>query len=217
MNLSLLEKLRAATPNEVIDYCMLSYILRDYSAPRDVISNLLKHGVLIRVKKGLYVFGNNYRKQLICLELLANLIYGPSYVSREYALHYHGLIPESVAEITCMTMKRAKTFATPISNFSYITANTAAYNVGVIWQQISNDLGFFIATAEKSLADMIIAKQETISDMATFARVLQEDYRIDITSLQSLNIHILIRIARQYRKPIINLLVDTVSEIQNAR
>ena len=45
-----------------------------------------RHGGIVRVKKGLYVFGLDYRRGAWSREVLANLIYGPSYVSLDYAL-----------------------------------------------------------------------------------------------------------------------------------
>jgi predicted transcriptional regulator of viral defense system len=77
---------------EEFDYQILQDALADYSRPRDKIRNLIKKKEIIRVKKGLYVLGDGHRKRPYSRELLANLIYGPSYVSLEYALSYHGLI-----------------------------------------------------------------------------------------------------------------------------
>lgn len=217
MDANLALKIRSATINEVLDYLLLSYILRDYKAPRDVITSLLKSEVLIRVKKGIYVFGAAYRKKLIPLEVIANLIYGPSYVSREYALHFHGLIPESVSEITCMTTKRSKNFHSPIARFSYNTVKGSAYSIGVEWHETSNNQGFFIASPEKALVDMIITKNEEITDINTFTQILIKDYRIDENALRSLNINTLVIITRYYNKPIVKLLLDTISELNHAR
>src|SRR5437870_3006083 len=100
MPISPIYLIRKKAINEEIDYNFLISCLQDYSAPRDVITRLLDKKDIIRVKKGLYVFGENHRRRLIHLEVLANQIYGPSYVSREYALQYYGLIPEGVNEIT---------------------------------------------------------------------------------------------------------------------
>jgi hypothetical protein len=78
--------LRQRIEHEEFDYQILLDALREYSNPRDKISDLLDKGVIIRVKKGLYVFGVQYRRRPIVREILANLIYGPSYLSLEYAL-----------------------------------------------------------------------------------------------------------------------------------
>ena len=81
---------------EILDYQTLIDVLKDLSSPRDKITDLLRQGVLVRVKKGLYVFGDKYRRYPYSKELLANLVYGPSYVSLDYALDYYGIIPERV-------------------------------------------------------------------------------------------------------------------------
>jgi hypothetical protein len=60
---------------------------------------LLRRKDIIRVKKGLYIFGETYARRPFSREVLANVIYGPSYVSLDYALHYHGLIPERVEAV----------------------------------------------------------------------------------------------------------------------
>ena len=71
MDAVLVQKLRASTPNEILDYLLLTDLLKEYKAPRDVITNLLKSKIIIRVKKGLYVFGDYYRKQLVSSEILS--------------------------------------------------------------------------------------------------------------------------------------------------
>src|SRR6202043_3466912 len=96
------------------DYEALLQTLQNYKKPRDAITRFLHDGSIIRVKKGLYVFGENYRRGIICKESLANLIYGPSYLSLEYALSYYGLIPERVEQVASMTPLRSKIFQTPI-------------------------------------------------------------------------------------------------------
>lgn len=76
---------------EEFDYQTLLDSLYGYAQSRMKISAMLAKGDIIRVKKGLYILGESLRRRPFCLELLANLIYGPSHVSLEYALHYHGL------------------------------------------------------------------------------------------------------------------------------
>ena len=73
--------LRKRILNEEFDYVLLSSVLSEYEAPRQKINQLLKSGVIRRVKKGLYVFGSDYRQRPVCGEVLANQIYGPSCLS----------------------------------------------------------------------------------------------------------------------------------------
>jgi predicted transcriptional regulator of viral defense system len=87
-------ELRKLIGQEIADYNMIISSLHQYSHPRRNISEWIKKGELIRVKKGLYVFGPKASQGPYSIEVLANLIYGPSALSMQYALYYHGLIPE---------------------------------------------------------------------------------------------------------------------------
>ena len=94
-------------PKYPFDYLYLVETLKHYTYPRNKINKMIKNGEIIRVKKGIYNLSPEYGGE-IHYPLLANLIYGPSYVSLEYALSYWGLIPERVEIITSITNKRNK-------------------------------------------------------------------------------------------------------------
>jgi hypothetical protein len=108
-----LEELRKRIAGEEFDYQALLDGLREYDCPRDKITALLKKGMIIRVKKGIYIFGESYRRRPFSRELLANMIYGPSYISLDTALHHHGLIPERVEAMMSVTEGRGRRFFTP--------------------------------------------------------------------------------------------------------
>ncbi|MEA3441146.1 MAG: hypothetical protein U9R58_12785 [Chloroflexota bacterium] len=108
-------KIRAKIHGEIFDYQVLLYTLSGYRKPRDKITRLLAAGAIVRIKKGLYCFGDPFRKKPISREHLANLIYGPSYISIDYALSYYGLIPERVETITSVTTHRSRDFDTPFA------------------------------------------------------------------------------------------------------
>lgn len=111
--------IRERAPSEELDYGFVMDCLSGYASPRVKLNHLLKIGALIRVKKGIYVLGKAFARTPYCLELLANKIYGPSYVSLEWALQYHQLIPERVDVVTSVSWKRKKRFDTPIALFTY--------------------------------------------------------------------------------------------------
>ena len=77
----MIERLRKQIPAEEFDYQTLLDGLKEYSRPRDKITDMLRKKMLIRVKKGIYVFGETYALGPFSREVLANMIYGPSYVS----------------------------------------------------------------------------------------------------------------------------------------
>ncbi len=198
---------RGTIKTEEFDYESLLLTLRNYRKPRDVISRFLHDGSIIRVKKGLYVFGENYRKGIICKESLANLIYGPSYISLEYALSYYGLIPERVEEITSMTPLRSKTFQTPIGAFAYVHLNSKKIAVGVTLVQVDRQHQFLIATPEKALADRLSFHKNLISpqDVRSF---VCDGLRIEEEELAKLRLSMLEEIEKVYRsEPVTNLLI----------
>ena len=146
--------LRRKIDREEFDYPALMSALSAYAKPRDKVTSLLRKGVIVRVKKGLYVYGDDYRKRPFCRELLANLVYGPSYVSLEYALSWYGLIPERVPVLTSVTPKRGKRFVTPVGGFIYRCAPLASFYMGMD-RVVQNSISFLIATPERALADKL--------------------------------------------------------------
>jgi predicted transcriptional regulator of viral defense system len=147
--------LRNSILTEEFDYSFIKYALCEYKNPRVKINGLLKKGKIIRVKKGLYVFGHELAKGPYSKEVLANLIYGPSYISLEYALSFYGLIPERVEAITSITSKRKKLFNTPVGIFSYRYINPSIYSYGVTLYELDKYHSILIASKEKALSDML--------------------------------------------------------------
>ena len=131
--------LRKRISQDVFDYQVLSDALSDYRKPRDRITKLLESEVIIRIKKGLYCFSEDFRKEPVSREYLANLIYGPSYVSLDYALSYYGLIPERVNIVTSVTTKRSCDFHTPLGVFSYRMLGESRYSKRDIYQSEISD------------------------------------------------------------------------------
>lgn len=72
---------KISTPE--FDYIALTDALKAYKAPRKAIHDLIKLKKITRIKKGIYIQPS---KTLVSLEILANIIVGPSYISKEYAL-----------------------------------------------------------------------------------------------------------------------------------
>lgn len=211
-----IQLIRSRTDREELDYPYLLSCLKEYSAPRDVITRLLRQGDLIRIKKGLYVFGEHHRRRLLRLEVLANQIYGPSYVSREYALQHYNLLPEGVSEITCMTTKKNKLFETPLGRFSYQYLHVDKFATGLTLIRYSDQSCAFIATPEKALADYIYSRREKVLDSDELLKILREDYRMDEGQLYSLDHAMLKKIAHVYKNPTIDLLPNLIKRGKHA-
>jgi hypothetical protein len=192
--------IRSRIQTEIFDYQTLMDALKDLSSPRDKTTLLLRQWVIVRVKKGLYVFGDKYRRYPYSKELLANLVYGPSYVSLDYALAYHGLIPERVEALTSVTPSRSRRFTTPVGLFIYRQVPARAYEIGMARVEGERDQAFLIASPEKALADKIVSVRGAhIASIGEMGRFLEEDLRIDTGAFRSLSAEKIDEFAGRYR------------------
>lgn len=192
-----------------IDYFQLKSALASYANPHAKIRQLLAKGALIRVKKGLYVLGEDYTEQPITLEVLANLIYGPSAISLEYALFHYGLIPERVQAVTSITPKRNKQFDTPVGRFTYQYLPMGKYRSGLTRLTLADKRHVMFATPEKALIDKIYLSKslslETDNDIEVY---LFSDLRLDEQQLHKLDINMFSEIALVYNNNNVKLVND---------
>ena len=82
---------------------MLLQELSEYANPASTIRTMVRDGKLVPVVRGLYETDRSvpgYR--------LSAVIYGPSYLSFEFALAWHDLIPEAVYTYTSATCGKGK-------------------------------------------------------------------------------------------------------------
>ena len=201
---------------EEFDYQTLLKCLEGYARPRDKISDLLKKGIIIRVKKGLYIFGEEFRKRPYSPEILANLMYGPSYISLEYALQYHGLIPERVEAVTSVTTGRSRRFASPVGLFTYRSIPLSAFRIGMDRVEIGEGRAFLIAVPEKALADKIyIDRGPGIRTQKMMSAYLEYDLRVGTADLIKLKPETLDSIAQRYRSKKIQLLSDKIRSVKS--
>ena len=211
----MLEGLKARIPGEEFDYRILMEALREYERPRDKITALLRQGTIIRVKKGIYVFGSKYARRPFSREVLANMIYGPSYVSLDYALHYYGLIPERVEAVTSVTCGRGRRFSTPVGLFIYRMIPMKAYPIGIDQISIEGGRSFLIAIPEKALADKIHADRgEGLRTQAEMRAHLLENLRVDPDGLANLDARRITLIAEYSRSRKIRLLSDVIRKLR---
>jgi hypothetical protein len=199
--------MRRKIVGEVFDYQVLMDALAEYRKPRDRITKLLTAGMVIRIKKGLYCFGEVFRKEPLSREHMANLIYGPSYVSLEYALSYHGLIPERVAVVTSVTTCRSRDFNTSFGTFTYRMLKGPRYPVGAILET-TGKTPFLVASPEKALVDKVWSdKRFSGRRMSEYDAYMIDDLRIDPHSLGVLDRIRLEAIASAYDSAKINNLL----------
>ncbi|MDX9783103.1 MAG: hypothetical protein RBT35_09100 [Bacteroidales bacterium] len=176
--------------NIPVDYALLRSVFSDYKSPRNKIANLETEGKLIRLKRGLYVVSPDESQKLLSTELIANHIYGPSYVSMESALKYYGLIRESVRVLRSITTKRSRVFENSISRFEYINCSEKYYSIGIN-QKIDNGYSFLIASPEKALCDLIAYTPGVRPRFINALRIFLEDnIRLDMEAFFRMDIDI---------------------------
>lgn len=184
---------------EVFDYQLLASYLVNLKKPRDKVSALITEGKIVRVKKGLYVFGEDWRRAPLSLEVIANLVCGPSCISFEYALTHYGLIAERSTVITSLTIGDTKTFHTPIGIFEYRAIDREKFKVGIEYKDLGKEGGYFIASKEKALADLVY-RTPGIRTLEQLRHYLFEEMRIDEAMFRSFDFHKLDEISKAYNK-----------------
>lgn len=198
------------TERQEFDYRWLASRLKSlgYQAPTKKIHDLARAGILLGIKKGFYVLSGDYARGPVCKETLANLIYGPSCISLEYALAFHRLIPERVETVTSVTPKKDKRFETPLGLFTYRYLALEKYREGVDLIWIDSKHPVLMASPEKALADYVVLNRVSgISEAEEVSRFLFEDLRIDPQRFQRLNARAFRKLTDVYRsKPLKKIL-----------
>ena len=176
---------------------------RQYANPMSKIRTLVKRGELIPLIRGLYETDLNTPGHY-----LAGVLYGPSYLSFEYALNYRGLIPEAVRTYTCATFdkRRSKQYHTPFGTYVYQDIPRAAYPHGV---ELRMESGYSIqiASSEKALCD----KLYSISPLGTLHRMEQylfEDLRLDDEGFKQLGRENIMALSILYGSSNVRLLAE---------
>lgn len=162
--------------------------LAEYKRPNDKISDLLKNGALLSLRKGLYISGPETDLPTPDLFVIANHLRGPSYISLETALSYWGLIPERVREISSVTLKTTKVYTTPIGRFSFRYVASPYYSFGLEQAVISSEQVAIIASREKAICDKIVLTSGVnLRSIRQTIDFLVDDLRIDQDLLAELD------------------------------
>ena len=140
---------------------------------------LLKRAVasneVLRVHSKLFCLNECYLyKRMNSLEL-AQRIHGPSYVSLEMALSYHGWIPEAVYTITSVTQGRSREFKTHFGPFSFTCIPQLKFFLGVRSVSEDGSGAFFMAEPLKALADYVYVQRCKWNSVAPVVESLRVD------------------------------------------
>ncbi len=171
-------------------------------ASNQKISLLIRDGRLHRLKKGLFVVSEKDSEKPLSLELVANHLCAPSYVSLQTALRFYGLIPEHVTVLQSMTIKPSQRFENDLGCFIYHHVSRDVFGVGVRLVT-SEGVTWTVATPEKALCDLIAATPGVnlryLGEVRTY---LEDDLRFDMDALEKFDVRILSDYARVGKKAV---------------
>lgn len=177
---TLTERLLDTAPHECFTAEDLTYYLAGSDDARyGLVKRALAAREVIRLRRGLYCLAPQYRRHPVNLFALAQHVYGPSYVSLESALSYHGWIPEAVYAVTCAAFGESKEFATPLGTFRYTRVPQTLF-YGAVERLTGEGLGdvALVARPIKALADYVYAYRKdwrSIAPVINSLRVDEED------------------------------------------
>ena len=180
-----------------------------YVNPAAKIARLVKNGDLIPLKKGLYETDSS-----VPGHYLARVIYGPSYLSFEYAMSFHGLIPEAVYTFTSATCgkKKKKQYDTPFGVFTYRDIPIHVFPYGT-QLHIENDYGFVIASPEKAVCDLLYTRPPC-SNRNELRQLLFDDLRIEEDAFRNTELSEMTERAELCRTANHRLLISMVKEMK---
>lgn len=167
--------------------------LHKYGDPAGKIMRMKNDGEILQLTRGIYE--TNKSAQGYCL---AGAIYGPSYLSFDYALSVYGFIPETVYSFTSATFskKKIKRYDNHFGHFTYHDVPSDVYPFGIL---IKEENGYFyqIATPEKALCDKLYI-MSPVTSQRDIEKMLFEDLRIDSFQFGKLIVDDILQIGDKY-------------------
>lgn len=199
MKVSYIEALAQWPKNFITGTDLFVVLDKSYDSRHAIIKRLVQATLLVKIKNDLYLIKGTLRKTLPDSFELAQMIWGPSYISFESALSFHGWIPEAVYTTTSACSKNGKVISTPIGVFSYNHVPAEAFAMGIYHHQNSDPEAttFLIAEPWKAIADYIYSHKKvwpTLQD-------LTQDLRIEKEKLYASDLDLLKYLSEQYPSP----------------
>ncbi|MCR4794007.1 hypothetical protein [Ruminococcus sp.] len=177
----------------ILTTSMLMERLNKYSDPAGKILRMKNDGKIFQLTRGIYETDKNV--QGYCL---AGAIFGPSYLSFDYALSSYGLIPEAVYAYTSATFskKKAKEYDNLFGHFTYRDVPSDVYPFGIVIKE-ENGYVYQIATPEKALCDKLYT-MPPVTSQKDIEKMLFDDLRIDTAEFSKLIVDDIMQIGDKY-------------------
>ena len=157
---------------------LISQLEKDYSNPKCKLGRLVKEGKYTQIIRGLYETDPDAEGYL-----LAESVYGPSYLSFEYALYRHGMMIWDERTFTSATCgkHRTKRHETSFGTFVYRDVPAKVFGLEVDMENVG-DYKYSIARPEKALCDYLysLPPASDADDLRSmlFSRMGLDEYRV---------------------------------------
>lgn len=184
---SLVEKVIESVSSDVFSDTTVRHLIKGTDHRRyGLVKRAIESGEILHLRRGLYMLANKYQRGPCNLHEIAQKIYGPSYVSLESALAYHGWIPEAVYAVTSASIKRSIRIETPLGVFNYNRIPSNKFFVGV--QRITSGKSVFLmASPWRALADYVYVYKKKWRSL----KPLVESLRIDESHFKNVDFQLL--------------------------
>lgn len=195
----------------IVTFDDLAMKYKDYTDIKGKIRRDIQTGVLTQVTRGVYESNANTDGKY-----LAGLIYGPSYLSFDYALSQYSLIPEIVYNtFTSATFNKGKTkkHENLFGLFTYRDVPSLVYNLGVNIVE-ENGYSYQIASPEKALCDKLYTLSP-VKNKRELNMLLFSDLRIDKGMFDKLNKDDIMQLAPLYKSTNLKLLMKIIDDRGN--
>ncbi len=188
--------------NMIYSFDDLTLKFHDYSNIKAKIRREVRDGRLVQVARGLYETDADTPGKY-----LAGRIFGPSYLSFDYALAVYSLIPEAVYRTytsATFNKRKAKQYQNHFGVFTYRDIPSEVYPLGIVLYE-ENGYSYQIATPEKALCDKLYSLPPA-KNLSELRALLFDDLRIDEQEFWRLNMNSLNELAPLYHASNLKLL-----------
>ncbi|MEA3449958.1 MAG: hypothetical protein U9Q85_03215 [Patescibacteria group bacterium] len=147
------------------------------------LSEWQERGYIRKLANNFYIFSDKEINENN-LNIIANKLYQPSYLSLEYALSYYSLIPETVYWLTSVSTRKTNKIEIDIANFSYRKIKKNLFFGYTLKRINNNDVYFKIAEPEKAILDFLylrkdIKDKDSISELRISGSIFREKININ--------------------------------------
>ena len=182
--------------------------LANYQNPNDKIHRMIQAGKLFPVVKGLYTTDPNMNGKL-----LAGSIYGPSYLSFDYALVQYHLIDKLPSGFQSATYgkHRTKQYDTPYGRFTYRDVPKEVFPLFVCEKRAAGS-AYRIAPPEKALCDKLYSMRPA-KNGAELEVLLFDFIGIDRSHFRTMRLDDILCMGEKYHSKNVKLLMEYALKI----